>query len=67
MNTAIFIISVFGIASLILGLGLSRERRNSEQKEEQRVTKIVVIVGLMFCLLWLITGLIIIKCKIFIN
>lgn len=38
MNTAIFIISVFGIANMILGLGMSRERRNREHKEEQRVT-----------------------------
>ena len=59
MDTAMFIMGVFGIMGLLMALGMSSQ--NSAKRNGERNTKgIVMIVGLIFCILWLITGVAII-------
>ena len=66
MNTAIFMMGVFGIMCLLLMFGLPPRESLSEGEKfnnEQRQKFIIMVIGLIFCLLWLVTGIVIILMK----
>lgn len=59
MTTAMFLMGVFGVMGLLIWKGMSMQS-STKRKGELSTEDVVVIIGLVFCFLWLITGLIVI-------
>lgn len=59
METVIFLMGVFGVISLLMELGMQGQNRTKRNRERNTV----FIIGMVFCCLWLITGVVVILMK----